>query len=168
MAMRKRMIWLASALVGGFFGLSVSKGETGVAVAFSVVFILIGILLTRLTDRLHRRFGIDSSRTSPWLLIGIVVGGVAGSYFALKGHVGEQVLDVLNPSLSRVHRGPPLSRLLGFLAGAAAGGIGATLLERVISRQAESDECRDAITASLDCHEDGSMSSDARLNQDES
>ena len=75
-------------------------------------------MLNRFTRRLHQRFGINSSKTSPWLLVGLVLGGVAGSYLALEWQLGEQVLEVLNPSLSPVHRGPPLSRLLGFLAGA--------------------------------------------------
>ena len=132
MTMRNRLILLASAGVGGLFGLSVSKGETTVAAGFAILFILIGIALTRFTQRLHQRFGIDSSKTSAWLLIGVVLGGVAGSYLALELQLGEQVLDVLNPSLSQVHRGPPLSRLLGFLSGAGAGGIALTLIETLV------------------------------------
>ena len=134
MTIRNRLILLASAGVGGLFGLSVSKGETTVAAGFSTLFILIGLLLTRFTHRLHQRFGIDSSKTSPWLLVGVVLGGVAGSYLAVGWQLGEQVLEVLNPSLSRVHRGPPLSRILGFLAGAGLGGMTSTLIQTLARR----------------------------------
>ncbi|MCH1494855.1 MAG: hypothetical protein L7U72_06470 [Rubripirellula sp.] len=134
MTMRNRLILLASAGVGGLFGLSVSKGETTVAAGFAILFILIGLILTRFTRRLHQRFGIDSSKTSPWLLVGVVLGGVAGSYLALEWQLGEQVLEVLNPSLSRVHRGPPLSRLLGFLVGAGVGGTTSTVTQKLVRR----------------------------------